>query len=179
MSAAERRSREAAFSVSALFKSMSGTEVSAEDKPKSNGLKPTSSSSSSFVRNGGRLQRLSGSKKDSLKRLGLLFSRMNGHLPESQALPAAPAPPAGPAAASAPAYSISDGLLPPQGMWQDLPFPGNQQVTRSETHLNQLGMAEGERANGRDSLLLRPPACVPPALCFQLHCLQLPPAGLQ
>ncbi|KAJ8276157.1 hypothetical protein COCON_G00079090 [Conger conger] len=153
-----------------LHPSMSGMEVSAEDKPKSNGLKPssstptTSSSSSSFLRNGSRLQRLSSSKKDSLKRLGLLFSRMNGHLSDPQA------PPSTPATA---AYSISDGLLPPQGMWQDLGFPDDQQVTRSEMHLNQLGVAEGEqqnqapsRSNGRDSLLLRPPACGPPPL----HC---------
>ncbi|KAG9338932.1 hypothetical protein JZ751_024322 [Albula glossodonta] len=166
LSAADRRGRESAFSVSALFKSMSGMEVAVEDKPKSNGLKPSSSSSSSsssFVRNGSRLQRLSSSKKDSLKRLGLLFSRMNGHLPEPRAPPTETA---------TSAFSISDGLLPPQGMWQDLSFPGDQQVTRSEMHLNQLGVAESEqhqppsRANGRDNLLLRPPACVPPSL----HC---------
>ncbi|KAG5844087.1 hypothetical protein ANANG_G00157760 [Anguilla anguilla] len=196
LSAAERKSREA-FSVSALFKSMSGMEAPAEDKPKSNGLKPSSSSStassssSSFLRNGSRLQRLSSSKKDSLKRLGLLFSRMNGHLSEPQAPPTTLATLAAPAA---PAFSISDGLLPPQGMWQELRFPDDQRVTRSEMHLNQLGVgvvgvgvAEGEqlqprpRANGRDSLLLRSPTCAPPApaLCFQLHRFQLPPAGLQ
>ncbi|XP_035287770.1 short transient receptor potential channel 5a [Anguilla anguilla] len=181
LSAAERKSREA-FSVSALFKSMSGMEAPAEDKPKSNGLKPSSasstasSSSSSFLRNGSRLQRLSSSKKDSLKRLGLLFSRMNGHLSEPQAPPTTLATLAAPAA---PAFSISDGLLPPQGMWQELRFPDDQRVTRSEMHLNQLGVgvvgvgvAEGEqlqppsRANGRDSLLLRSPTCAPPPL----HC---------
>ncbi|MFT7802076.1 short transient receptor potential channel 5-like isoform X1 [Arapaima gigas] len=158
LSSAERRSRESAFSVSALFKSMSGMDVAAEDKPKSNGLKKSSSSSTSAFRHGRRLQRLSSSKKDSIKRLGLLFSRMNGHVPEPR---------------EQPMYSISDGLLRPPSTWQDLKFTSNQQVTRSEVNLSQLGVAESQpgppqpqRANGRDSLTLRPPGCT----SAPLHC---------
>uniref|UniRef100_A0A8C9TCD7 Transient receptor potential cation channel subfamily C member 5 n=1 Tax=Scleropages formosus TaxID=113540 RepID=A0A8C9TCD7_SCLFO len=156
-----RTSQESAFSVSALFKSMSGMDIAAEEKPKSNGLKKSSSScssssSSSAFRNGSRLQRLSSSKKDSIKRLGLLFSRMNGHVPEAR---------------EQPMYSISDGLLRPPSTWQDLKFSSEQQVTRSEVNLSQLGVGQSQpgapqpqRANGRDSLTLRTPGCAPASL---------------
>lgn len=167
----DKRSRDSEFGVSALFRSMSGSrdgDVAANDKkPKSNGLRKFTSSSS-FIRNGGRLQRFSRSKKDSLRRLGLLFSRMNGHLPE-------------PASSSRSAYSISDGV--------DLRMPSDPQVTRSEMHLHQLGglrldemgahadahhvslqqQRQQRQSNGRDGALLLPVAGQPLAL-GPLHC---------
>lgn len=187
-SSSEKRSRDSVFGVSALFRSMSGTmegsamEGSASEssaptedkKPKSNGLRKFTSSSSSFIRNGGRLQRFSRSKKDSLRRLGLLFSRMNGHLPE-------------PASSSRSAYSISDGV--------DLRMPTEPpQVTRSELHLHRLGrlgldemraqadmhhapqqerQQQQRQSNGRDDggALLRPPSSMGQPLALgPLHC---------
>lgn len=191
-SSSDKRLRDSEFGVSALFHSMSGTmEVSPmegsasegpaltdDKKPKSNGLRKFTSSSSSFIRNGGRLQRFSRSKKDSLRRLGLLFSRMNGHLPE-------------PASSSRSAYSISDGV--------DLHMPAEPpQVTRSELHLHRLGglgldemgaqadthhasqqerqqLQQQRQSNGRDSggaLLLRPPSSSvgQPLALGPLHC---------
>lgn len=87
------------FNVSALIKTMSGINM-VEEKPKSNGI-----SKRSFVRNGNRVQRLSSSKKESFKRLGLLFSKMNGHVPEPS---------------SEPMYTISDGIIQPHYMWKDI-----------------------------------------------------------
>lgn len=191
-SSSDKRSRDSEFGVSALFHSMSGTmegspmEGSASEgsapaddkKPKSNGLRKFTTSSSSFIRNGSRLQRFSRSKKDSLRRLGLLFSRMNGHLPE-------------PASSSRSAYSISDGV--------DLRMPAEPpQVTRSELQLHRLGgldmdeigaqadshhasqqerrqqQQQQRQSNGRDGggvLLLRPPSSVGQPLALgPLHC---------
>ncbi|XP_048851313.1 short transient receptor potential channel 5-like [Brienomyrus brachyistius] len=157
LSSSGRKSREAAFSVSALFKSMSAFGVSVEDKPKSNGLKKSSSSSppppdpassSSSVRNGGRFQRLAGTKRDSLKRIGLLFSRMNGHVPEPHCEAA---------------YSISDGLLQPPATWPDLSFTPERHVTRSEVNLSRLGTAGGQQ----DPAAVLQPDRTPPS---SLHC---------
>ncbi|XP_077141282.1 short transient receptor potential channel 5 [Ranitomeya variabilis] len=106
------------FNVSALFKTMSGIEIM-EDAPKSNGINKRS-----FIRNGNKLQRLSSSKKESFKRLGLLFSKMNGHVPEP---------------ASEAVYTISDGLVQPHYMWQDVkqtdPEP---ECSNSEINLNEV-----------------------------------------
>ncbi|XP_066435971.1 short transient receptor potential channel 5 [Eleutherodactylus coqui] len=106
------------FNVSALFKTMSGIEIM-DEAPKSNGIDKRS-----FIRNGNKLQRLSSSKKESFKRLGLLFSKMNGHMPE---------PP------SKPVYTISDGVIQPHSMWQDVtqtdPEP---QCSNSEINLNEV-----------------------------------------
>ncbi|MBN3278346.1 TRPC5 protein, partial [Polyodon spathula] len=124
------------FSVSALFRSMSGIDI-AEEKPKSNGFKK------SFVKNGNRLQRISTSKKDSFKRLGLLFSKMNGHVSEPSS--------------SEPMYTISDGLIQPKHMWQDFKY------SQSEVHLNEVGMDESAKVNGTDLLL-------PPVCSNSLHC---------
>lgn len=155
LSSSGRKSREAAFSVSALFKSMSAFGVAVEDKPKSNGLKKSSSppapdpaSSSTSVRNGGRFQRLAGTKRDSLKRIGLLFSRMNGHVPEPHCEAA---------------YSISDGLLQPPAAWPDLGFAPERHVTRSEVNLSRLGTGGGQQ----DPASVFPPDCTPPP---SLHC---------
>ncbi|CAH2314978.1 short transient receptor potential channel 5 [Pelobates cultripes] len=108
------------FNVSALIKTMSGIEI-VEDAPKSNGINKRS-----FIRNGNKLQRLSSSKKESFKRLGLLFSKMNGHMPEP---------------ASEPVYTISDGLIQPHCMWQDGKQTKTDQETecsRSEINLNEV-----------------------------------------
>ncbi|KAG8553613.1 hypothetical protein GDO81_003488 [Engystomops pustulosus] len=106
------------FNVSALFKTMSGIEIM-DEAPKSNGI-----SKRSFIRNGNKLQRLSSSKKESFKRLGLLFSKMNGHMPEP---------------ATEPVYTISDGLVQPHYMWQDVkqtdPEP---ECSKSEINLNEV-----------------------------------------
>uniref|UniRef100_A0A4W5NMK2 Transient receptor potential cation channel subfamily C member 5 n=1 Tax=Hucho hucho TaxID=62062 RepID=A0A4W5NMK2_9TELE len=107
-------------------------------------------SSAALTRSSGRLQRFSKSKRDSIRRLGLLFSRMNGHVPE----PRSP-----PSRMHQPTYSISDGLLRQPTTWPDVQIPPNPQVTCSQFHLDQLGVNLNElphQANGSDSLLLRP-----------------------
>uniref|UniRef100_A0A8C2Z7B7 Transient receptor potential cation channel, subfamily C, member 5a n=1 Tax=Cyclopterus lumpus TaxID=8103 RepID=A0A8C2Z7B7_CYCLU len=166
--------------VSALVRSISG--MTREGKPKSNGLKttvippssidvlasPSSSFSStfhsSFARTRSRLQRLSspGSKTDSFKRLSYLFSRSKRRAP--------PTP-----LQSPPSYTISDGLLRPLGSHSHSDF-GLSGVTRSETHLNEVGRSvdignpsfSPRRTNGRDSLLTLP--LPPPCPCQSLHC---------
>lgn len=164
MSTAERKNKDSGFSVSALFKSMSGVEGPVDNKPKCNGLRFSSSSPSFavFSRSGGQLQRFSKSKRDSIRRLGLLFSRMNGHVPE----PRSPPP-----RMHQPTYSISDGLLRQPTTWPDIQIPPNPPVTRSLFHLGQLGgnlkelphappqalpLVSPQQANRSDSLLLLP-----------------------
>ncbi|XP_075040413.1 short transient receptor potential channel 5 [Mixophyes fleayi] len=106
------------FNVSALFKTMTGNEIM-DDAPKSNGINKRS-----FIRNGNKLQRLSSSKKESFKRLGLLFSKMNGHMPE---------PP------TAPVYTISDGVIQPHCMWQDMKHTDQEpESSKSEINLNEV-----------------------------------------
>ncbi|XP_061524788.1 short transient receptor potential channel 5a [Phycodurus eques] len=152
-----------------------------EEKPKSNGLKtatappsatsalPSSSSSSSsfssslstsLARTKSRLQRLSApaANTDSFKRLSFLFSRS-----KRSPLPLQ----------SPPSYTISDGLLLPQGGHSDV---GLGRVTKSETRLNEAGLSvdansssfSPRRTNGRDALLTLPPP--PPCPCQSLHC---------
>uniref|UniRef100_A0AAX7V6B9 Transient receptor ion channel domain-containing protein n=1 Tax=Astatotilapia calliptera TaxID=8154 RepID=A0AAX7V6B9_ASTCA len=157
---------------------------SEEGKPKSNGLKttvispsstsvvPSSSSSfssalsSSLARTRSRLQRLSGpsAKTDSFKRLSYLFSR------SKRKAPPMPVPVQSPVS-----YTISDGLLRPLGSHSHSDF-GLSNVTRSETHLNEMGHSvdisnpsfSPRRTNGRDSLLTLP--LPPPCPCQSLHC---------
>ncbi|KAK5848168.1 hypothetical protein PBY51_005806 [Eleginops maclovinus] len=158
-------------------------EEEEEGKPKSNGLKttvvpPSSSSmspsftstfSSSFARTRSRLQRLSapGAKTDSFKRLSFLFSRSKRRAP--------PMPLQSPSS-----YTISDGFLRPLGS-HDFGL-GGEDVTRSETHLHEVGRRRRSgdiigdpsfsprRTNGgRDSLLLALPL-PPPCPCQSLHC---------
>uniref|UniRef100_UPI00398E8852 short transient receptor potential channel 5-like isoform X3 n=1 Tax=Pristiophorus japonicus TaxID=55135 RepID=UPI00398E8852 len=122
------------FSVSALIKSVSGIDLN-EEKSKNNRL----SKQSPPVRNGNRFQRYPNSKKDSFKRLGLLFSKMNGQHSE-------PSP--------EPVSSISDGLLQAHNMWQDFKYsqissPNN--ITKSESSLNAVGLNEVNRRNRIDS----------------------------
>uniref|UniRef100_A0A8C5N0A3 Transient receptor potential cation channel subfamily C member 5 n=1 Tax=Leptobrachium leishanense TaxID=445787 RepID=A0A8C5N0A3_9ANUR len=93
------------FNVSALIKTMSGIEM-IEDAPKSNGI-----SKRSFIRNGNKL--------------GLLFTKMNGHMPEP---------------ASEPVYTISDGIIQPHSMWQDkhTNIDRETECSRSEINLNEV-----------------------------------------
>ncbi|KAM4664547.1 short transient receptor potential channel 5 [Discoglossus pictus] len=131
------------FNVSALIKTMSGIDIP-EDTPKSNGINKRS-----FIRNGNKLQRLSSSKKESFKRLGLLFSKMNGHVPEP---------------ASEPVYTISDGVIQPHCMWQDLQNPQTDEETegsKSEINLNEVSQdgSMGGQSNEH------PPLCT-----SSLHC---------
>ncbi|XP_051877123.1 short transient receptor potential channel 5-like [Pristis pectinata] len=121
------------FSVSALIKSVSGIDL--EEKSKNNRLSKQSSS----IQNGNRFQRYPNSKKDSFKRLGLLFSKMNGQLSESTPEPVS---------------SISDGLLQAHNMWQDFKYsqiasPNNK--AKSESSLNAVGLNEVNRINRIDS----------------------------
>ncbi|KAM3910722.1 short transient receptor potential channel 5 [Leptodactylus fuscus] len=129
------------FNVSALFKTMSGIEIM-DEAPKSNGI-----SKRSFIRNGNKLQRLSSSKKESFKRLGLLFSKMNGHMPEP---------------ASEPVYTISDGLVQPHYMWQEVkqtdPEP---ECSKSEINLNEVSQDKSIGVLSHDH---------PPLLTSSLHC---------
>ncbi|XP_029441668.1 short transient receptor potential channel 5 [Rhinatrema bivittatum] len=131
------------FNVSALIKTMSGIEI-VEEKPKSNGLHKRS-----FIRNGNRLQRLSTSKKESFKRLGLLFSKMNGHLPEAN---------------SEPVYTITDGLIQPHCMWQDFKHSQTDRETeacKSEFNLNEVGCDGSITGQSNEC----PPVCT-----NSLHC---------
>lgn len=156
-----RRNRESQFSISALFKSISGP---AREKPESNGLRKNISHPSPFVQTNSRLQHFSHSKKNSLQRLGMLMLRMNGHVPDTHAETLE---------VQQSAYSISDRV--PQTSWHN---PQNlSKVTRSETHLHTLGLgaleteenpmhAISNRANGSDNLFhQRPGHSLPP-----LHC---------
>ncbi|XP_007892167.1 short transient receptor potential channel 5 [Callorhinchus milii] len=130
--ASDKRLKMNSFRVSALIKSVSGIALS-EDSSKNNGL----SKQSAAVRNGNCFQ---GNKKDSFKRLGLLFSRMNGQLAEPSPEPVA---------------TVSDGLVQAHGMWQDFKYsqissPGD--VTRSEGSLDAVGLVpQVIRKNGIDS----------------------------
>lgn len=162
-----------------------GTEEEEEEgKPKSNGLKTTvispssttvlplpsssfsSTLSSSLARTRSRLQRLSSpsAKTDSFKRLSYLFSR------SKRKAPPMPVPLQSPVS-----YTISDGLLHPLGSHSHSDF-GLSDVTRSETHLNEMGRSvdinnpsfSPRRTNGRDSLLTLP--LPPPCPCQSLHC---------
>ncbi|KAM9373805.1 short transient receptor potential channel 5 [Phaethornis superciliosus] len=135
------------FNVSALIKTMSGINM-VEEKPKSNGI-----SKRSFVRNGNRVQRLSSSKKESFKRLGLLFSKMNGHLPEPN---------------SEPMYTISDGIIQPHYMWKDIKYSQidkerEENCSKSEINLNEVGYSGNTRLTGQSK------EC--PVVCTSsLHC---------
>ncbi|NXF99092.1 TRPC5 protein, partial [Sakesphorus luctuosus] len=135
------------FSVSALITTMSGIDV-VEEKPKSNGI-----SKRSFVRNGNRVQRLSSSKKESFKRLGLLFSKMNGHVPEPS---------------SEPMYTISDGIIQPHYMWKDIKYSQmererEENCSRSEINLNEVSYSGNTRLTGQSK------EC--PVVCTSsLHC---------
>ncbi|KAK5612124.1 Short transient receptor putative channel 5 [Crenichthys baileyi] len=157
-------------------------EEEEEGKPKSNGLKtavmpPTSTNvlpsqsssfsstlSSSLARTRSRLQRLSGqsAKTDSFKRLSYLFSRSKRKAPPT------PLPLQSPSS-----YTISDGLLRPLGSHSHSDF-GLSDVTRSDSHLNEVGRSVDTpsfsplRTNGRDSLLTLP--LPPPCPCQSLHC---------
>ncbi|XP_032886687.1 short transient receptor potential channel 5-like isoform X2 [Amblyraja radiata] len=118
------------FSVSALIKSVSGIDL--EEKARNSRL----SKQPSTIQNGNRLQGYPNSKGDSFKRLGLLFTKMNGQLSETSPEPVA---------------SISDGLLQAHNMWQDfrytqIPSPANR--ARSESSLHAVGLNE---ANTIDS----------------------------
>ncbi|KFV46731.1 short transient receptor potential channel 5 [Gavia stellata] len=135
------------FNVSALIKTMSGIEM-VEEKPKSNGI-----SKRSFVRNGNRVQRLSSSKKESFKRLGLLFSKMNGHVPEPN---------------SEPMYTISDGIIQPHYMWKDIKYSQidkerEENCSKSEINLNEVDYSGNTRLTGQSK------EC--PVVCTSsLHC---------
>lgn len=156
-----RRNRESQFSISALFKSISGP---AREKPESNGLRKNISHPSTFMRTSSRLQHFSHSKKNTLQRLGMLMLRMNGHVPD---------PHTETVEARQSAYSISDRV--PQTSWHNP--PNLSKVTRSETHLHTLGLgvleteqnpmqAISHPANGRGNLLHQQPGhSLPP-----LHC---------
>ncbi|NXQ84346.1 TRPC5 protein, partial [Nyctibius grandis] len=135
------------FNVSALIKTMSGINM-VEEKPKSNGI-----SKRSFVRNGNRVQRLSSSKKESFKRLGLLFSKMNGHVPEPNAEPM---------------YTISDGIIQPHYMWKDIKYSQidkerEENCSKSEINLNEVDYRGNTRLTGQSK------EC--PVVCTSsLHC---------
>ncbi|NXS43944.1 TRPC5 protein, partial [Balaeniceps rex] len=135
------------FNVSALIKTMSGIGM-VEEKPKSNGI-----SKRSFVRNGNRVQRLSSSKKESFKRLGLLFSKMNGHVPEPN---------------SEPMYTISDGIIQPHYMWKDIKYSQidkerEENCSKSEINLNEVDYSGNTRLRGQSK------EC--PVVCTSsLHC---------
>nr|XP_060612172.1 short transient receptor potential channel 5 [Anolis sagrei ordinatus] len=134
------------FNVSALIKTMSGVDM-VNEKPKSNGINKRS-----FVRNGNRVQRLSSSKKESFKRLGLLFSKMNGHLAEPN---------------TEPMYTISDGVIQPHYMWQDLKYSQmakerDENCSKSEINLNEVDYSRNVRHPGQNPC---PGACT-----SSLHC---------
>uniref|UniRef100_A0A8C3RU45 Transient receptor potential cation channel subfamily C member 5 n=1 Tax=Chelydra serpentina TaxID=8475 RepID=A0A8C3RU45_CHESE len=119
------------FNVSALIKTMSGIEI-VEEKPKSNGINKRSFS---------------------FKRLGLLFSKMNGHVPEPN---------------SEPMYTISDGVVQPHYMWQDIKYSQidkerEENCSKSEINLNEVDYSGNMRLTGQSK------EC--PMVCTSsLHC---------
>uniref|UniRef100_A0A8C6KI44 Transient receptor potential cation channel, subfamily C, member 5a n=1 Tax=Nothobranchius furzeri TaxID=105023 RepID=A0A8C6KI44_NOTFU len=131
--------------------------ASEDDSESGDGVIPPSSTPN-------RLQRLStpSSKTDSFKRLSYLFSRSKRKAPPT------PLPLQSPSS-----YTISDGLLRPLGSHSHSDF-GLSDVTRSDTHLNEVGCLVDNpsfsplRTNGRDSLLALP--LPPPCPCQSLHC---------
>uniref|UniRef100_A0A663EWX3 Transient receptor potential cation channel subfamily C member 5 n=1 Tax=Aquila chrysaetos chrysaetos TaxID=223781 RepID=A0A663EWX3_AQUCH len=120
------------FNVSALIKTMSGIDM-VEEKPKSNGI-----SKRSF---------------ESFKRLGLLFSKMNGHVPEPN---------------SEPMYTISDGIIQPHYMWKDIKYSQidkekEENCSKSEINLNEVDYSGNTRLTGQSK------EC--PVVCTSsLHC---------
>uniref|UniRef100_A0A8B9Z3E2 Transient receptor potential cation channel subfamily C member 5 n=1 Tax=Buteo japonicus TaxID=224669 RepID=A0A8B9Z3E2_9AVES len=120
------------FNVSALIKTMSGIDM-VEEKPKSNGI-----SKRSF---------------ESFKRLGLLFSKMNGHVPEPN---------------SEPMYTISDGIIQPHYMWKDIKYSQidkekEENCSKSEINLNEVDYSGNTRLAGQSK------EC--PVVCTSsLHC---------
>uniref|UniRef100_A0A8C5X4N2 Transient receptor potential cation channel subfamily C member 5 n=1 Tax=Malurus cyaneus samueli TaxID=2593467 RepID=A0A8C5X4N2_9PASS len=118
------------FNVSALIKTMSGINM-VEEKPKSNGI-----SKRSF---------------ESFKRLGLLFSKMNGHVPEPS---------------SEPMYTISDGIIQPHYMWKDIKYSPmdrerEENCSKSEINLNEVAYSGNTRLTGQSN----------PVVCTSsLHC---------
>ncbi|TTE96760.1 Short transient receptor potential channel 5 [Bagarius yarrelli] len=157
----DKRKGDCQFTVSALFRSMAGLE-DVDYGQKSNGLKKNRWSPSSFVRTSGRLQHFSRSKKDSLRRLGSLFRRVNGHVAESRLK--------GPQQPQT--YSISDGVFKLPTSRQNLQVQPEDWLTSSSMNLNTLQKESGARdkpqtppvsqqPNNTDDLLLRPP---------NLHC---------
>lgn len=133
-----------------------------DDGPKSNGLKKNRWSPSSFMRTSGRLRHFPRSKKNSLRRLGSLFRRVNGHIVESHLK----------SPKQQQTFSISDGVLQPPTSWQDPQAQPENWLTRSSMHLHTLEGESGARhknqtqsgpqqAKDADNLLLRPPG---------LHC---------
>uniref|UniRef100_A0A8C3QAI4 Uncharacterized protein n=1 Tax=Geospiza parvula TaxID=87175 RepID=A0A8C3QAI4_GEOPR len=120
------------FNVSALIKTMSGINM-VEEKPKSNGI-----SKRSF---------------ESFKRLGLLFSKMNGHVPEPS---------------SEPMYTISDGIIQPHYMWKDIKYSPmdrerEENCSKSEINLNEVAYSGNTRLTGQSK------EC--PVVCTSsLHC---------
>ncbi|XP_048885749.1 short transient receptor potential channel 5-like isoform X1 [Brienomyrus brachyistius] len=140
------------FSVSALFKSMTGMEVQTTvDKAKCNGVRKSSSfsPSSSLASNRGKLRRLSGSRRNSFRQLGRLFSHTTTGLPGVH---------------PGPVHSTSDGLSQPTAVLQDHRPIAIEQVTHSEMHLNQVGL--DSQTNGQGTLPPLPPLGLPPSL----HC---------
>uniref|UniRef100_A0A8C0IWR7 Transient receptor potential cation channel subfamily C member 5 n=1 Tax=Chelonoidis abingdonii TaxID=106734 RepID=A0A8C0IWR7_CHEAB len=119
------------FNVSALIKTMSGIEI-VEEKPKSNGINKRSFS---------------------FKRLGLLFSKMNGHVPEPN---------------SEPLYTISDGVIQPHYTWQDIKYSQidkerEENCSKSEINLNEVDYSGNMRLTGQSK------EC--PMVCTSsLHC---------
>uniref|UniRef100_A0A8B9PYB8 Transient receptor potential cation channel subfamily C member 5 n=1 Tax=Apteryx owenii TaxID=8824 RepID=A0A8B9PYB8_APTOW len=115
------------FNVSALIKTMSGIDMVDE--------------------------KLSSSKKESFKRLGLLFSKMNGHVPEPN---------------SEPMYTISDGVIQPHYMWQDIKYSQidkerEENCSKSEINLNEVDYSGNTRLMGQSK------EC--PVVCTSsLHC---------
>ncbi|XP_046899329.1 short transient receptor potential channel 5-like [Hypomesus transpacificus] len=130
-----------AFSVSALFSSVARDKGAGPEEGGGAGEKLRTVSPLWWGRlgsgtAGGGLQRFSRSKRDSIRRLGLLFSRMNGHVP------APPRPAAHPSVTlQQDAYVISDGTLgqlcptqaccPPQTCSQ-IPEDFNRQTSQSQ-----------------------------------------------
>ncbi|XP_068921386.1 short transient receptor potential channel 5 [Petaurus breviceps papuanus] len=96
-------------------------------KPKTSGPRKHSFMSSP-------LQKFASSKKESFKRLGLLFSKMNGHLAEPRAEPM---------------YTISDGIIQPHYRWQDSrysqmdPERGEASCSKSESNLSEADFGGG------------------------------------
>ncbi|XP_074057883.1 short transient receptor potential channel 5-like isoform X2 [Macrotis lagotis] len=149
------------YGMSAPIKTMSKSSSGAASAAPTPQVKPKTSGSGkhSFMSN--PLQKLSSSKKESFKRLGLLFSKMNGHLAEPSAEPM---------------YTISDGILQPHYTWQDSrysqmdPERGEASCSKSESNLSEADYGGGACAPSTSARASGQSSECPLASSSSLHC---------
>ncbi|XP_078003950.1 short transient receptor potential channel 5 [Phascolarctos cinereus] len=149
------------YGMSAPIKTTSKTSSGGAAAAPTPQVRPKTSGPSkhSFMSN--PLQKLSSTKKESFKRLGLLFSKMNGHLAEPSAEPM---------------YTISDGIIQPRYTWQDSrysqmdPEQGEASCSKSESNLSEADFGGGACAPSTSARASGQSSECPLAPSSSLHC---------